>query len=64
MYIKAKIIEHTSMGVAIEYGDWKGLLLLDPHFKKKHLLLPNQFILCKIVRISKQSFDAKLIKVI
>lgn len=63
--IIAKIIDHTSMGVAIEFHKYKGLLMWKTNFiYKKHTLVSGNLIQCKIVRINNKSFDATLLAIL
>lgn len=64
--VMVKIKDHSPMGINVEFLDYKGLLMWNNENSgqfRKYLLIPNELILCKIIRIDKKrkSFDAILI---
>lgn len=55
------IVNTTSMGVSVKYLNYKGLLLLKPNTVvgfKRHSLIPGDVVLCRILRLNGEYFDA------
>lgn len=57
--VLVEIANPTLMGIAVKYLHYKGLVLWMPRCgSKKHHYLPGDLILCKVLRLSGNSFDA------